>query len=104
MVTTPKRKLVVIEAGTLVGLAGNATALQEFPFLNSIKQTATRKPGCGSCARAKLNQKRDDAINSAKSHIAGLASDRKTRLKQILNAEKLRVSYMRNKKRITLTF
>lgn len=90
------RKLVVLEEGQLVALALNKDVAAEFPFLAplaSIAKAAPARRGCGACGTA--NNDRAAAFQKAKAAVAGMDSARKRRLKQILNAEQVRVLYRR---------
>lgn len=88
-----RRPLVVIEEGTLTQMANNAVYLKEFPFLKSLAGTVKKKGGCGGCKAA---QERSVAFTSAKVAIRGLPSDKIQRLKQLLNAQRIRVRYAKN--------
>ena len=85
-----KRVLTVIEDGLLTNLANNAAVLKEFPFLAAAARGQTRRSGCGSCNR---NAKAAASMGSIKQQIASMDDTRKRRLKEILNTEKIRVSY-----------
>ena len=96
-----KRELVVVEEGTLSALAGNAAALAEFPFLKNLARRERTR--CGRCSRA--NGERAANYGSAKQSIASLDSAKKNRLKQLLNANKLRITYkLPSGKLMQLTF
>jgi hypothetical protein len=85
------RKLVVIEEGLLANMAANALFVAEFPFLQQLKQslpTNGKKPCCGHKSTVAAT-----AFDAVKAAIAGLSSDRKRRLKEMLNAEQVRVNY-----------
>jgi hypothetical protein len=101
-----KRKLVVIEDGTLTSMALNGNFVREFPFLASIGQQLKGKTGkrkCGSCAKAA--KERAVVFTSAKAVIAGLPQAKKRQLREMLNAEQLRITYKNNSgKMIRLTF
>lgn len=86
-----RRKLVVIEEGTLTSMAGNAAFLAEFPFLATLVQKTQRRGGCGGCGKAA--QERARIFGAAKTALAGLASDKKRRLKELLNAQQVRITY-----------
>jgi hypothetical protein len=74
--------------------------LREFPFLGSLRNKQ-KSENCGCGGKAK-----DAAAGfaSARRVIAGLASDKKLRLKDILNAEKVRVRYSEGGRQIEKTF
>lgn len=97
-----KRKMVVLEEGTITAMASNAAILKAFPFLSRISSLAKAK-GCGSCGAAA--QKRAAAFQQVKRDLAGLASDRKRVLKDLLNTERARVLFRApNGKAQELTF
>ncbi len=89
-----KRKLVVIDEGTLAGMAVNPAISAEFPFLknlSTVTRAAGRAGGCGSCGAAA--KQKSAAYAAAKLAIAGLAGDRKRKLKELLNAEAAQILY-----------
>lgn len=100
----PKRKLIVIESGLIAGMAGNPKFVKEFQFLGAIAKVKPKKKGCGTCARAAGETAALYA--AAKRTIAGLDSDKKRKLKEMLNTEKARVTYVNpgSKKVVELTF
>lgn len=104
MAPPAKKKLIVIESGLIAGMARDARFLKEFQFLGSIAKAQPKKKGCGACARAAGETAALYA--AAKRTIAGLDSDKKRKLKDMLNAEKARVTYVNpgSKKVIELTF
>ncbi len=85
----PKKALLYIEDGTLLAMAGNKAIIKEFGFLASL--TAVQK-GCGGCG-ARRDPKVVNRFNEAKRVIAGLPSDRRNRLKDLLNTLKARLRY-----------
>lgn len=85
-----RRELVTIEDSVLVSLAVNAKAVAEFPFLKALADHKPPKPGCGRCGRT---SDRGTSFAEAKRVIAGLADDKKQRLKAFLNARRARVLY-----------
>lgn len=89
--STPIRKMVVIEDSLLVSMAQNQSFLTEFPFLGGLTKSAAKKGGCGSCGSA--NREKGQVLNAAKATIAGLGPEKKRRLLQLLNTEKARVIY-----------
>lgn len=102
--TLPKRKLVVIEEGTITSMASNDTFKKEFPFLASLAtKTANKRGGCGGCGRAAAE--RTAVFTAAKQALAGMDSDKKRRLKELLNAAQVRITYKNNSgKLMQLTF
>lgn len=103
MATTPKNRLVFIEDGVLLSMALNETYLREFPFLNALRAaTNSGRPRCGRCQEDKNS--RASILAAAKRTLAGLDSTRKERLKELLNAEKVRISYIDGKRSVERTF
>ena len=89
-----KHKMVILEEGTLAQMSLNATIAKEFPIFAPIAKIIRRggvKAGCGSCNRG--NQERAKVFQQVKVAIAGLASDRKRRLKDLANASQMRIVY-----------
>jgi hypothetical protein len=100
-VATPKKKLVTIEEGTLAALAANPVALREFPFLGALN----RRGGGKSCKPCNRRRAEATGFGPAKKTIAGLDSTKKRKLKEILNAEQVRVLYKDGSGRVVqLTF
>jgi hypothetical protein len=107
MAENARRKLVVLEDSTLASMALNDAIVKEFPFLaplgRVVRGGGSRQGGCGSCGRAA--QEKANIFASAKQTIAGMASDRKRRLKELLHAEQARVTFRNNSGKIVqLTF
>ncbi len=97
------RKLVVVEDGTIASMAGNAAFLAEFPFLASLRDAAV--PKCGGCKSSSQARARADLFGAAKRTLAGMASDKKRKLKELLNAQQVRITYKTAANRIVaLTF
>ena len=83
-----RRKLVIIEDSTLASMAANDAFVKEFPFLQALR-VAPKRTGCGSCARNSTA----GLFAAAKKSVAGLDSERKRKLKEMLNTKELRVTY-----------
>lgn len=101
------RRLVVIEEGTIASMASNATFLKAFPFLAAVGRTIRSengKPrGCGGCGRAA--QERTAVYTTAKQAIASMDATKKRELREMLNAEQVRLVYKATTgKTIQLTF
>jgi len=98
----PRHVLVVLTDGVLTRLAASDSFITEFPFLSALTKL-TRTGGCGACGRR--NSANAEAYNAVKRNIAGLASDRKQKLKHMLSAKAVRVIYRADDgKVIQLTF
>jgi autotransporter adhesin len=102
-----KRKMVVIEEGTLTSMALNPKIAAAFPILAPIAKlargTAKGKPGCGSCGRA--SQERAKIFQQVKQGLANMDATRKRQLKDLMNAQSMRLLYRDSKNRAQqLTF
>ena len=88
-----KRKMVVIEEGTLTTMSLNPQIAAAFPVLGPIAKLARKGTGggCGSCGRAA--QERAKLFQQVKLALAGMASDQKRKLKDLLNANSVRLLY-----------
>jgi len=100
------RKLVILEDGTLASLAHNKQFLREFPFLKALQPYTTGRPsGCGSCgANAKYGRERTAAFSRAKQSLANMGDPKRRKLKALLNADKVRVTYKSGKRIIQHNF
>jgi hypothetical protein len=99
--TAPKRELVVIEEGNLTSMARSQQFVAEFPFLTALANQTARS-GRSCCGG---NVARQNAFASAKQTLAGMDSEKKRRLKELLNANKVRVVYTNTSgRRVELTF
>lgn len=88
-----KRKMVVIEEGTLTTMALNPSIAKEFPLLAPIAKLARggRGGGCGTCGRA--NQDRAKTFQQVKLALAGMDSTKKRKLKDLMNTQSMRLLY-----------
>jgi hypothetical protein len=94
MVDKPqKRKMVVIEESTLTTMALNPTVAKAFPLLAGIAKLArgSGKATCGQCGKA--SQDRAKTFQAVKLAIAGMDAVRKRQLKDLMNAESMRILY-----------
>jgi hypothetical protein len=87
MSTDNRKKMVVIEDSTLASMAANDAFVQEFPFLQQLRTVP--RGGCGGCNRNKTA----NVFAAAKKSVAGLDSERKRKLKEMLNTKELRITY-----------
>lgn len=103
MAEKAKRKLVVIEEGLLAGMAAGATFVKEFPFLRALASQRAAPSSCRPCsARSKA---RLAAYGAAKKAIAAMDAAKKRRLKELLNAQQVRVTYLAsNGRAVQVTF
>lgn len=93
------RKLAVLEDSVLISMANNSNFLAEFPVLSRLKGMATsRNSSCASCNKGtKAAATRAATLNQVKQGLASMGNDRIVKLKSMLNAEKLRVTYISGK-------
>lgn len=99
----PGRKLVVIENSQLVNMANQKTFLREFPFLKSL--AGLNPKSCRPCKGGTRNQRQiTDAFASAKQTLAGMGDAKKRKLKQLLNARKVRLTYRMGSKVVQHNF
>jgi hypothetical protein len=87
-------ELVVVEDGTILMMLRDSR-YADIPCLTNkaavFQNTAT---GCSACAR-KRKQKQREEMARIKSCLAVLAPEKKILLKQLLDARKVRVTYVR---------
>lgn len=88
------RPLVVIEDALLMNISQSKIFLNEFPVLAQLKATATVKPNCGGCAGRKQRAAHSVNTGQVKRALASLPTEKKQRLRQLLKAQHVRVTYM----------
>jgi hypothetical protein len=94
-------RLVVISEAVLTALAARPDAVKAFPFLAGL--AGRKASSCGSCGRKAPDLAK--AFLQAKRAVAGLGSDQKRRLRELLKATSVRVVYPTHKgKVVALTF
>ena len=81
-------KLLIIEEAVLVSMAGNPNFIREFPFRKSVANLSARRT-CGRCSRTA--SKRVQSVNAAKQQVVSMGKEKKSRLKKLLRADKVRV-------------
>jgi hypothetical protein len=93
----PRRKLVTIEDSTIVGMATSERAVLAFPFLAPLarqlaaERAAATRSGGRQCGRCGARKKSAEMIGKIKGILAGLDTAKRDQLKQLLNAEKVRI-------------
>jgi hypothetical protein len=99
-------KLVILEESVILNLAANPNFVQEFPFLssmlNNIPTGGTTGSGCSRCNRTAA--RRINAINGVKQSFLSMGAEKKQRLKQLLNTEKIRLRLVAGGKVMEYTF
>lgn len=83
--------LVIVEERLLLNLAANPVITGEFPFLRSL--AGQKRAGCGSCGGGQASGDRAELFGAVKRQLAALTPERADRLKQLLNAAKIRIVY-----------
>lgn len=90
-----KRILVVLEEGIITSMATDPRFTAEFTFLvtlgRQLRHLGPTGPSCNTCGSAA--KERSTAFGAAKRAFAGLDSDKKRKLKDMLNAKQVRVTY-----------
>ena len=94
--------LVTIENATIDRMAADPKFLTEFPFLNVVKTVSASRGGCGRCRKKRAQ---NNAYATAKTALAGMDGTKKLKLKEMLQAEKVQISYAVGSGKVTrLTF
>ena len=94
--------LVTIENTTIDRMASDPKFLAEFPFLNVVKTVTSSRGGCGRCRKKRAQ---NNAYATAKTALAGMDGTKKLKLKEMLQAEKVQISYAVGSGKVTrLTF
>jgi hypothetical protein len=87
------RDLVVLEDSTIITLLNDVRIAESIPcFYNKKDLFRANGSGCSSCARKKQEKQRS-AMAQVKSCLAGMSQEKKNELKQLLDAQKIRVVY-----------
>ena len=88
------REMVVIEDSTIITLVNDSTYSQTIPcFANKRDMFKVEGGSCSACAH-KRQEKRRKAMAQIKACLAGMSGEKKTALKTLLNAKKVRVVYV----------
>lgn len=105
---TKPKPLLVLEDGAIVSMSTSPAFVKEFPFLAAVAASSVTKNGkrCAPCGRARAAQTATTSvIASAKSALAYMDGTRKRKLKEMLNATRIRVFFRSNTGKLTaLTF
>jgi hypothetical protein len=87
--------LVTIEDSTILTMIADSRFADTIPCLmNKAELFKKQATGCGACAR-KRQQKQRDEMAKIKSCLGALSSDKKIELKQLLGAQKIRITFAR---------
>jgi hypothetical protein len=86
--------LVTIEDSTVLTMLRDSRYTQVIPCLfNKAETFRTSNMHCGACARKRQERQRTE-MAKIKSCLAALSAEKKRELKQLMNAEKIRVTYV----------
>jgi len=90
------RSLVVIEDGTILSMLNDPTFNTTIPCLYGKREIfKTPTGGCSSCGKKKQDNRRQELMR-IKACLAGLSDGKRRELKQLFNAEKIRIIYSNN--------
>lgn len=88
------RELVVLEDSTIISLLSDPAYAESIPcFHNKRDMFRSTGGGCSACAK-KRQEKRRNNMAQIKSCLAGMSSEKKMLLKNLLDAKKVRVIYV----------
>jgi hypothetical protein len=84
---------IVIEDSTIVSMVNDERFNKTIPCLmNQAGSVIPAPTGCGSCARKRAEAARQ-AIGRVKACIVDMSVDKKNELKQLLNAQKIKLVF-----------
>ena len=87
-------QVVVVEDSTILSMLNNASLVEAIPCLANRKNVFTNSGGgCGSCARKRQQKQREELVK-IKTCLAAMSPEKKTLLKQRLNAQQLKIVYV----------
>lgn len=88
------RDMIVLEDSTILSMLNDPIYSESIPcFYNKRDLFRSNGNGCSACAQ-KRQEKRRSAMAQIKSCLAGLSVEKKTQLKSLLDAKKIRVVYV----------
>lgn len=88
------KDLVIIEDSTILSMLNDVKYTSAIPCLyNKLEIFRQGATGCGACARKRQERQRTE-MAKIKSCLAALSNEKKAELKQLLGANKLRVTYV----------
>ena len=87
-------RVVVMENAVLEQMASNKAFLNEFPSLRKIL-VANKAAGdsCSGCTGTRAGSARGDTYQEVKMALSGMATSRKSLLKQMLNTDKIEIVF-----------
>lgn len=87
-------QIVTIDDSTIMSMLNNKSLTEAIPCLTNRKNVFTNNGGgCGSCARKRQQKQREEMVK-IKTCLASMSPEKKTVLKQRLNAQQLRIVYV----------
>jgi hypothetical protein len=87
-------ELAIIEDSTILTMLRDPRFTEAIPCLaNKLALFKQAAGGCGTCAQKRKEKQRTE-MAKIKSCLAALAPDKKVALKQLLDAKKVRVTYV----------
>lgn len=109
MAITPKpavRKTASLETSNLITMANNPQFVAEFKFLKPLTgRIAATTSTCSTCpGEQAASVDLSSIVLGIKQTIASMGDDRKKKLKQMLQAQKVRVTYMQGNKVVQSIF
>lgn len=106
MPVMPPKRMVVIDDSLLASMAGNRAFLAEFPFLAKVRELTQARvnPGCGGCQGKAAPTPRNLLLGSLKATVASMGDAKKLKLKQMLNTQQVRISYLSGTRVVQHTF
>ena len=85
--------LVILEDSTIISMLRDSKFTSAIPCLMNKQQLLTQSSGgCSSCARRKRDRQKQE-LAAIKPCLIGLSAEKKSELKQLLQASKIRVVY-----------
>ena len=98
----PQVRLAVLEDSALRSMASQARFVSSFPFLAALNTAPVpARGGCGSCQK---NRAASQQMNQVKLAISSMSAEDKVRLKEMLGAQRARVTYNQNGRVVEKTF
>lgn len=98
----PRNKLLVIQDSTIRAMAAKSEFVKAFPLLRTVANADKSARTC--CAGARKRREKQ-LMMRVKQSLSGLSSAQKKKLKDMLNADQIRITFRRTTgKVVQLTF
>jgi hypothetical protein len=98
--------LLVLEDAVITQMLRTPSVVAEFPFMSNLATRVnppSKRPTCKPCAAKRVQNNFD--YNGIKVAIGSLPNDQKLKLKQLLEADKLRLYYLNSRnQKVKMTF